>query len=272
MHLPSYLARIGLAAPPAPDLAGLTVLHRAHLMAVPFENLEVQLGRSIGTAIAPIFDKIVGGRRGGWCYEMNGVVGGALSEMGFRVSRLAGAVMRAAKGEAAVGNHLVLRVDLEDGPVFAEVGFGSGPLFPFRPRAGAFASNGFRYALSQPDANWWRLAELRGDTEFSYDVRMEPADEALLARQCRWLQTDSSSPFVQNLVVQKHTPDGLSILRGRVLKHFAQDGALDERLVDSAADLLDVLKRHFDLDVPEAAGLWPKIVARHEDMMRTNMP
>lgn len=264
MNLPSYLARINLPSPPTPDLAGLTTLHRAHLLAVPFENLEVQLGRTVGTALPAIFEKIVGRRRGGWCYEMNGVFGWALGELGFRVTRLSGAVMRSALGAVQEGNHLVLRVDLDEGPVFADVGFGSGPIAPFAPREGAFESHGFSYSLSRADGDWWRMAEHRGGSTFCYDVRLAPAaDEALLARQCAELQVSPASPFVQNLVVQRHLPGGgLAILRGRVLSHIAPD-ASRERLVESADDLVAVLAREFDLDVPEAAGLWPKIVARH---------
>ena len=264
MNIASYLARINLASPPEVSLAGLSALHRAHLLAIPFENLEVQLGRPVGTAIPPIFEKIVNRRRGGWCYEMNGVFGWALSELGFRVTRLSGAVMRSALGVVQEGNHLVLRVDLPEGPVFADVGFGSGPIGPFAPREGAFESHGFAYSLARADGDWWRLAEHRGGSTFSYDVRLAPAaDEALLAEKCAWLQVAPESPFTQNLVVQRHLPGGLAILRGRVLSHIARD-ATRERLVESADDLVAVLAREFDLDVPEAAALWPKIVARHE--------
>jgi len=269
MHLSAYLARINLPSPPEPTLDGLKALHRAHLLAVPFENLEVQLGRRVGTALPPIFEKIVERRRGGWCYEMNGLFGWALSELGFRVTRLAGGVMRVATGEFAVGNHLVLRVDLDEGPVFADVGFGSGPIAPFAIAPGAFLSHGFDYSLSRADGDWWRMTEhSRAGTPFSYDVRLEPADEALLAEKCAWLQEADASPFVQNLIVQRHTQKGFSVLRGRVFKRVLPD-AETERVLESADELVAVLKGEFDLDVPEAASLWPKIVARHEAVMGT---
>ncbi len=163
-----------------------------------------------------------------------------------------------------VGNHLVLRVDLPEGPVFADVGFGSGPLEPFAIAPASFSSHGFPYSLARADGDWWRMTELRGGNAFSYDVRTVAADEALLAEKCAWLQVAPQSPFVQNLVVQKHTADGIAVLQGRVLKHFAQDRLVDERLIESADDLVETLGREYGLDVPEAATLWPKIVARHE--------
>jgi N-hydroxyarylamine O-acetyltransferase len=265
MNIQHYLARINLPSPPEPTLEGLKALHRAHLLAVPFENLEVQLGRRVGTAIPPIFEKIVGARRGGWCYEMNGVFGWALSELGFRVTRLAGGVMRAAAGDGQVGNHLVLRVDLDEGPVFADVGFGTGPMEPFAIAEGAFESHGFPYSLSRADGGFWRLTDHRGGSAFSYDVRTEPADENLLAEKCAWLQHAPESPFVQNLVAMRYTPEGHSTLRGRVLTRARPD-ARTEHVLESADELVAVLKDEFGLDVPEAAQLWPLVVKRHEEM------
>jgi N-hydroxyarylamine O-acetyltransferase len=222
----------------------------------------------VGTAIPPIFEKIVNRRRGGWCYEMNGVFGWALSELGFRVTRLAGGVMRAAAGDGQVGNHLVLRVDLDEGPVFADVGFGSGPIEPFAISERAFTSHGFPYSLSRADGDFWRLTEHRGGGAFSYDVRTVPADENLLAEKCAWLQQAPESPFVQNLVAMRYTPEGHSTLRGRVLKRARPEGET-ERLLESADELVAVLKNEFGLDVPEAAGLWPKILARHEGVVNS---
>src|SRR5215475_3747002 len=114
MDIDAYLDRIGLKARPAPTLEGLTTLHRAHLRAIPYEDLDVQLGRPVTIERPPIYDKIVGRHRGGWCYEMNGIFGWALGELGFRVTRTTGAVMREAWGEMAVRNHLVLRVELPE--------------------------------------------------------------------------------------------------------------------------------------------------------------
>ena len=115
MELSAYLDRIGFEGRPVPDRATLEAVQRLHLLAIPYENLDVQLGRPLTTSPAAAVDKLVTRRRGGWCYEMNGVLGWALAEIGFRVTRLTGAVMRSMAGDANIGNHLVLRVDLEDG-------------------------------------------------------------------------------------------------------------------------------------------------------------
>lgn len=266
MNIDAYLARIGISGPLPPTLSTLKALHRAHLRAIPYENLDVQLGRPVTIEIAPIYGKIVANRRGGWCYEMNGLFGWALEKLGFRVTRVAGAVMREAMGDAFIGNHLVLKVALEEGLYLADVGFGDGPLDPIRIVAGDFSSGGFSFGLSEVDESWWRLRNHPLGGAKSFDFTMGRADENLLAAQCRNLQTQEWSPFVQNLVCQRFTQQGLTILRGRVVRLVTPEGYTD-RILDSADELARFLNEAFDLDVPEARDLWPKICARHEALI-----
>jgi N-hydroxyarylamine O-acetyltransferase len=104
-----------------------------------------------------------------------------------------------------------------------------------------------------------------GNDAFSFDFRPTPADEALFARKCQYLQTDPMSSFVQSLVVQRRTLDTHVSLRGRVLATYF--GTRSEKtLLHSADELVSTLRDRFDLDVPEAATLWPRICARHEEL------
>ena len=266
MHIDAYLERIAFAGPLRPDFATLTALHRAHLFAIPFENLDVQLGRPVSIERAPIFEKIVTNRRGGWCFEMNGLFGWALAEVGFRVTRSAGAVMREVSGDNAIGNHLVLGGELEEGNYLADVGFGDGPLDPIRVVPGAFSSHGFEFALSRQDDGWWRLHNHKGGGAASYDFNLAPADETLLASKCDWLQSTEESIFVQNAVCQRHTEEGLALLRGRMLRKLTPAGCTD-RLIADADEYVSVLDEMFGLQLPEAASLWPRICARHKALL-----
>src|SRR5690349_13822179 len=99
MQLSAYLDRIGYGGPVRADLATLKALHRAHLLTIPYENLDVQLGRRVTTDPADAYDKIVRRGRGGWCYEMNGLFAWALGEIGFSVIRMAGAANRELLGD-----------------------------------------------------------------------------------------------------------------------------------------------------------------------------
>ena len=224
MNLSAYLDRIGFAGRPRPDLATLRRLQLGHLEHIAYENLDVQLGRPVTIERPVIFEKIVGRNRGGWCYEMNGLFGWALGELGFKVTRAAGGVMREVMGDIMVGNHLVLRVDLPEGAYLADVGFGNGPIDPIRIAPGEFSDGRFSFALSQPEDGWWRFHNHPYGGAKSFDFRLDPTEESLLAEKCAFLQTSETSPFVQNLVCQRHTPDGLTILRGRILRKLTPDG------------------------------------------------
>lgn len=267
MNIDAYLARIGLDHRPPPTLEGLRQVHRAHLMAIPYENLDVQLGRPVTIERPAIYEKIVNRRRGGWCYEMNGLLGWALGELGFRVTRATGAVVRSLMGEFSTGNHLVLRVDLVEGVYLADVGFGDGPRDPFAITEGPFASYGFNFSLARLDEDWWRFSnDPRGGAP-NFDFNLAAANENLLSEKCKFLQTSPQSPFVQNFVAQRHVAGGLKILRGRTLRHLTAHDTT-QRLIESAEDLVATLRNEFTLEVPEAATLWPKICKRHEDVLQ----
>lgn len=262
MRLQAYLDRIGFRDLPRADIETLRALHRLHLERIPYENLDVQFGRRLTMEIEPIFDKLVTRRRGGWCYEMNGLLAWAFEEIGFKVTRMAGGVMRSVMGERSVGNHLVLRVDL-DRPYLADVGFGDGMLEPVPISEHAFQHDFLRYRLEDLGGGWWRFHSHAVGGADSFDFELVPAERSLLASKCEWLQTSPESNFVMNAVVQRHAHDRLSMMRGRTLKVLTPDGTR-ERLINSAEEYVATLKGEFGLDLPEAAGLWRKIVARHE--------
>ena len=266
MDLKAYFERIGFRGEARPDLATLTALHRAHLQAVPYENLDVQLGRPLTPDPDAAIDKIVARGRGGWCYEMNGVFGSALSEIGFDVTRMAGAANRELLGDIVAGNHLVLRVDIDGKPWIADVGFGDGCQDPVPLREGAMTVGGYAFRLEVLDERWWRFHNHEFGGARSFDFIVEPADPELLAARCQWLQYDPTSHFVLNLIVQRYRGDTILQLRGRVLRTVTPAG-VETRLIESADELVAVLATEFGLDAPEAAGLWPRVVARHEEVL-----
>jgi N-hydroxyarylamine O-acetyltransferase len=265
LELSAYLRRIRFDGSVRSDLATLRAMHRAHQYAIPFENLDVLLRRPVVLDVEANYDKIVRQRRGGWCYELNGVMEWALKEVGFDVMRMSAGVMRVRAGDAVLGNHLCLLVCL-DQRYLVDVGFGGSLVEPLPLRASEREDRPYRLGLSELDDNYWRFAEIApGDGDaFSFDFRVAPADEALLARKCQFLQTDPASPFVQNLVVQRRTAADTHLsLRGRVLAATHATG-VDKKLLSSSDELVATLRDSFDLDAPETATLWPSICARHE--------
>ncbi len=261
MQLAAYLDRIGVRGGVTPDLVGLRALHRAHLQAISYENLDVQLGRAADLDPARIYRKIVEQGRGGWCYEMNGLLGWALGEAGFDVTRMVGGVMASLAGEASMGSHLVLRVDL-DRPYLVDVGLGDGLLEPIPIEAGTHREGERSYRLEALEGTErWRFHNHEGSPPPNFDFVTAPADEARLASVCEKLRTDPNSLFVQNLICIRADPGGgTKHLVGRVL---ALPRA-PRRILPDADAFVATLAREFGLEDPAFAGLWPKVCARHE--------
>ena len=253
MELSAYLDRIGYRGRPQPNLATLRALHRAHLLAIPYENLDVMLGRPVSIAPPAAYAKLVEGRRGGWCYEMNGLFGWALEAIGFAVTR------RSAHGSAR-DSHLLLQVDLGGEPIIADVGFSDGPIEPYAPAPGAFSQRGFGFTIEATD-DGFRLNNHPFGLAKGFVAG--PPNETAMAERCEWLQTAPESPFTQHAIVCRHTDSGVLTLVDRTLRIVTPQGA-ERRMVADADEYLELLSTRFGLDLPEAAALWPGNCARHE--------
>lgn len=266
MELDAYFERIGYSGPRTPDPATLTAMMRAHVGAIPFENIDVQMGVRSSTALPGIFDKLVTRRRGGWCYENNGLFGWALGEVGFDVRRVCGGVMRIARGDEALGNHLTLIVTIDGSPYLVDVGFGGSLAEPAALVDATRTDEPFAISLTEQPDGYWRFEERYGTAEpFSYDFLSDPADEDLFSRQCLTQQTDATSVFVQNLVVQQRKGDRHVSLRGRVLLERWAGGQSKRRLEDEQ-QFVAMLRDRFGLEVPGVERLWPGVVARHAEL------
>jgi N-hydroxyarylamine O-acetyltransferase len=263
-QLQRYCARLGYDGPRAATLTTLRALHRAHLLAIPYENLDIHLGLPLTLDGDAMFTKLVDERRGGWCYEMNGVFGRVLESLGFDVRYLSGAVGRRTAGWRARGNHLVLLVTL-DRPWIVDVGFGDGFLTPLPLEPGTYRQDFLQYRVSR-DGPWWRVDnhEFGGADGFDFTLTPRVLDD--FAAQCHDLQTSPDSSFVKVTVCERFVPGGLVILRGAMLREVSADGVVT-RTLDSAADFDRVLRERFGLELDDAVALWPRVWSRHLDWM-----
>ena len=233
-----YLALLGSSTVPAPDLATLRALHLRHLLTVPFENLDIHLG--VENVLDPehVFDKIVTRRRGGWCYELNGLFALLLEAFGFDVTRYSAAVVL---GEPSPDfAHLTLRVDL-DRPWLADVGFGASFTRPLRlDDEDDQERDGKRYRLARGDDGRMVLHE---DDAPQYTFAMEPRRMEQFAEMCRRQQTDPGSHFLHAPMCTRATADGRETLSGMRLITTTPAGRAERELADEeerAAVLRDV--------------------------------
>ncbi|WP_433705524.1 arylamine N-acetyltransferase family protein [Paraburkholderia sacchari] len=256
-QLDAYLAKIGVDRPVSLDLKSLSRLHRAHLMAFTWEALDAFMGWPSSIAPASAFAKMVEGRRGGWCYEMNGLFGAALAALGFRVTRLCSGVNREIMGDIAIGNHLTLRVDL-DRPYLAEVGLADAIVEPVPLAPGPISQRGFDFSILPTDDGWLRFNNHANGLAHSFDFRPDHSDEAAIAATLGWLMQDPGSPFTNALAILRHTADGYVALKNDCLRSVTADSVSEQRIT-SADHLADTFDTIFHLDIPEAGRVWEKI-------------
>src|SRR4051812_17423151 len=150
------LSHLGVTAPPAADRAALALLQHAWLARIPFEALAAQLGEYEPLDRARLVDRFVEGRRGGYCFEVNGVFALLLESLGFAVDRHEAVVgARDLYTTGAPPDHLALVAHTPEGPYIAEVGFGDGPAEPLAlaEHATVFAHETF--GVAREGEGWW---------------------------------------------------------------------------------------------------------------------
>lgn len=268
MRLDDYLERIGLAGPPdqerTPTLATLQAVHRAQAHAIPYEGLDIQQGVPLDLDPERIFDKLVTRRRGGWCYETNGLLGWALGQLGFEVRRCVAGVYRRERGDAALGNHLTLIAFL-DQPWLCDLGLGDGLRGPIPLTEGLHHDGKLSFRLERLPDGYWRFHNHPLGAPETFDFSETPADEAIFLRQNAYLQSDPGSHFVQNAEVILMGKDDSLTLLGRVLRRTTPEGVEKQR-IDTAEALETLLSAHFGIKDVDISRLWPRILARHREL------
>ena len=247
LNVPAYLDRIAYNGPVARTVEGLRNLHRAHMLSVPFENLDIVLGRKIECDEDAFIRKIVTQRRGGFCYELNGAFAALLRAIGFKVTLLSARVPRDDGSDGPEFDHLALRVDLDE-PWIADVGFGDSFLEPLQLRPGTEQSqSGWRYRVvdcgnslcverAERDAVWKR----------QYSFTLTPRSLTDFAAMCHYHQTSPESPFTKKGVCSMATPEGRITVADRKLI-FTRNGNREERLLASDTEWRTALKELFGI-------------------------
>jgi N-hydroxyarylamine O-acetyltransferase len=251
--LAAYLARIGVPGPLTLDAAALRELHRAHLMAVPFENLSIHLGEPISLDEADLIDKLVARRRGGFCYELNGAFASLLERLGAQVRRFSARVYGDDGRLGPPFDHLALMVRLPDqtGPWLADVGFGSHSTYPLLAGAPAEqADPGGRFALAgTPEGDIEVVKD--GRPQYLLELRERALDD--FAPTCWWQQTSPRSHFTRSVICSRLTEDGRVSISGRRLIRTVAGQRIEENLPDDQA-VLAAYREHFGIEldsVPE---------------------
>lgn len=236
MNTDAYLQRINYTGPLNPSVGTLRVLHQAHLLAVPFENLDIHLGRLIIPDEAAFYHKMVERRRGGFCYELNGLFAWLLRQLGFDVTLLSA---RVANGNDIFGpefDHLVLLVQLEE-RWLADVGFGDCFRDPLRlDEPGEQVQPLGAYRLTHAGGEWvyWERGEAL-EWQPQYQFTLQPRRLSDFAEMCHIQQTAPESHFTWQRICSLATPSGRVSLSNRRLIITSNGRREEQLLADEAA-------------------------------------
>lgn len=242
--LDAYLARIDLPALPTHDAEGLGRIQRAHRLAIPFENLDVRLGRGIAIDSAAVAAKLVTARRGGYCFEHNRLFLDALAALGFTARPLLARVWLGATDVPPL-THTLSLVDLGDAQWIADPGFGGSycPVMPLVDGAEAEAPDGARFLLRRDADHGWMLLR-DGDPATTdgrgggagwqpqYSFQTHVVHDSDLAMGNLWASTAPASRFTNLVVVSIILPHGFATLTDRDYRRRAADN-------DAAGEITD---------------------------------
>ena len=247
MDVDAYLNRINYNGPRDVNAETLRALQVAHLMSVPFENLSIHANEAIVLDEDALFTKIVDQRRGGFCYECNGLFAGLLRALGFEVSMLAAGVAHAGGGFGPIFDHMTLMVTL-DQRWLVDVGFGESFVEPLLLDSRAEQVQGTR-SFRLIDEDDYLVLMLRNENEDwqpQYRFTLQPYTFPDYEEMCRFHQTSSESHFTKNLVCSRLTTDGRITLSGmRFITTSGPQRLRDERTLSSRDEYNRVLRDEF---------------------------
>ena len=266
--LDAYLARIGYTGPRTATLDTLEAVHALHPAAIPFENLNPLMGWPVSLDVEALQAKLVGGGRGGWCFEHNTLFRHALEALGFSVTNLAARVLWNAPANSLIGarSHMLLLVNLGGHSHIADVGFGGNVLTaPLRLEPHTVQATPHEPHRLLPLENGFILeASMRGEWKPLYRFTLEhqfPADYEV----SNWyLCNHPRSMFRQHLIGARATAEGRYALRNNALA-IHRNNITERRTLGDPAALRSTLEIDFGLQLPES----PELAAMLERVSRT---
>lgn len=249
MDSEQYLARIMYEGGLEPSYRALAALQAAHLHTVPFENLDIHLNRPITLDLTKVYKKVVEKRRGGFCYELNGLFGWLLGTLGYEVTLL---TARVVNGEGELGHpfdHLALMVTMNEKRWLVDVGFGhsfEAPLEIDSPFEQSFEQHSYQWLADEP-FQMLRINKNGEGWQNRYQLALEPQTYEAFAPGCHYHQTSPKSSFTQGRLISQAHPNGRITLTDEKLIETWR-GERHETAVTSHEQFKALLKEKFGLD------------------------
>ena len=251
LDIDAYLARINYHGSLIPNAQTLRDLQVAHLLSVPFENLSIHAGEPIVLENTALFEKIVARRRGGFCYELNGLFASLLSALGFEVVMLSAEVATNTGGFGPNFDHMTLMVVLED-RWLVDVGFGDSFREPLLiDERGEQVQNERTYLIKEDGPYLVVLQRINTEEnqawKTEYRFTLTPHQYPDYAEMCQYHQTSPDSHFTRGRLCSKATPDGRLTLSDMKFITTTRSGVRQEKLLSNQDQYDQTLRDNFGI-------------------------
>jgi N-hydroxyarylamine O-acetyltransferase len=264
IDLDAYFARIGYSGAREPTLETLRAIHALHPAAIAFENLDPLLGRRVRIDMGSIQQKLIASERGGYCYEMNGLLAGVLRTLGFQMSGLSARAIFGHAPGSAPRTHMLLKVETEEGPHIADVGFGirtlSAPLRLDSQDAQATPHGVFR--LIRTGMHFEEQTRIEREWKALYRFSLEEQTATDYEVTNWYHSTHPDSPFTNRLMVSRFDGDRRLGLFDNQFSIHHSDGTTDKSALQSAEEIAGVLETGFAIALPEPREALLAVLAR----------
>lgn len=252
MDIHAYLQRIDYHGSLRPTAQTLRDLQLAHLLTVPFENLSIHFAEPIVLDDDALYEKIVTRRRGGFCYELNGLFAALLRELGFEVSMLSVGVANAQGVFGPDFDHMTLLVVPTEGQTerwLADVGFGDSFLEPLMLDSRQEQLQGDRaYKIVEDDPHLIMMQrEADDEWKAQYRFTLQPYTYSAYADMCLFHQTSPESHFTKARICSRVTPEGRITLSEMRLITTSHGQGQQERTLSDEAEYVSVLEANFGI-------------------------
>jgi N-hydroxyarylamine O-acetyltransferase len=258
MDIGRYLAHIGHTGPRDPTLATLAGLALQHTLSLPFENLDPLLQRPVALDLPSLHEKLLRQGRGGYCYEHNVLLQAVLAALDFKVTGLAARVLwNAPPGVVRPRTHMLLKVDLAEGPYLVDAGFGA--MTPTAPLALTPAVRQHTphedFRVMQEGGLFRVEGEVQGQWRPLYCFDLQPQEPADYQAASWFVSNQPASPFRHVLMASRITPEGRHVLNGSRLGWHPASGSGDQRVLQGVDALRRALEETFGIRLPAEPAL-----------------
>lgn len=254
MDIVKYLDRIQYKGKTTSEIDVLNDLHVHHLLNVPFENLDIHYGVQISLDIDKLFEKIVIRKRGGFCYELNGLFFELLKELGFNVKRVSARVYNHRTGNYGEElDHLAIIAEINHKEYLVDVGFGD------------FVCKPLRFGLNKPQKDvrgnfiietykngYYRVLKLVGDEKLpEYIFTKKARDIKVFEAMCHYHQTSPNSHFTQKRLISKPSKKGRITISGDSLKITEEEKMVFQKHIKNEGEFTEYLLKYFNINGSE---------------------